>query len=65
MSEASTKGYDRLAPYYRTVEHLVFGRQLMHARTALWDELPPLETVYNLLIRILMNASCIMASLKR
>ena len=41
----SKKGYDRLAPYYETLERLAFGNRLMHARTALLDDLPPLEKV--------------------
>ena len=39
----SAKGYDRLAPYYAALEHLVFGTSLMQARTALLDTLPELE----------------------
>ena len=45
MSELSRTGYDRLAPYYAALEHLAFGTQLMRARTALLDYLPPLEEV--------------------
>lgn len=45
MSELSRTGYDRLAPYYAVLEHLAFGAQLMRARTALLDHLPPLEEV--------------------
>ena len=41
----SAKGYDRLAPYYASLEHFVFGSALMRARTALLDDLPKLEHV--------------------
>ena len=39
----AVKGYDRLAPYYEQLERLAFGSQLMRARTALLDNLPPLR----------------------
>ncbi len=45
MSSASVKGYDRLAPFYEHLELLVFGSQLMRARTALLDALPPVKNV--------------------
>ena len=40
----AAKGYNRLAPYYASLEYLVFGTALVQARTALLDDLPKLET---------------------
>lgn len=41
----SAKGYNRLAPYYASLERLAFGSALARARTALLDDLPVLENV--------------------
>lgn len=39
-SSASQRGYDRLAPWYATIERCVFGRRLERARRQLLGELP-------------------------
>lgn len=45
MAEPSSeKGYDRLAPWYKTLEHLAFGSLLMESRIALLEHLPQVQT---------------------
>lgn len=39
IDHQSVKGYDRLAPWYRGIETLAFGRALMRARTSLASRL--------------------------
>lgn len=41
----SESGYDRLADLYRWIERPVFGDDLMIARSALIDKLPPCQTI--------------------
>ncbi|WP_161604757.1 class I SAM-dependent methyltransferase [Roseiconus nitratireducens] len=45
MSDSSPRGYDRLAPWYQTIERLRFAGGLQRWRERLLDEIPPCRQV--------------------
>lgn len=42
-SQPSVRGYDLLAPYYRLLEHFLFGRTLQAARVAMLRHIPEVD----------------------